>query len=68
MQGLGGVWVGIAPLEDRMKAAEEMQAAGTSGKWYYAAPILLFWIVIIVAVLKEVFKIETEIERKENSC
>ena len=23
-QGLGGVWLGIAPLEDRMKAVEEI--------------------------------------------
>ena len=23
-QGLGGVWLGIAPLEDRMKAVEEV--------------------------------------------
>ncbi len=42
-------------FERYRKQSENMQEDGASGKWYYAAPIILFWIVIIAAVLKAVF-------------
>lgn len=43
-------------IERNRREAEGLWKSGKPKKWYYAIPIVLFWIVIIVLILKMVFK------------
>lgn len=43
-------------IERNRREAEGLWEGGKPKKWYYAIPIVLFWIVIIVLILKMVFK------------
>lgn len=43
-------------LERNRREAEGLWESGKPKKWYYAIPIVLFWIVIIVLVLKWFYK------------
>lgn len=43
-------------IERNRREAEGVWEGGKPKKWYYAIPIVLFWIVIIVLILKMVFK------------
>lgn len=40
-------------LEDCRKEAGKIGLMGKSKKWYYALPIILFWVVIIFLLLKK---------------
>lgn len=44
-----------AVLERCRKQSEGMWQDGTPTKWYYAIPMALVWIVIIVLILKAIF-------------
>ena len=41
-------------IERNRREAEELWERGIPNKWYYAIPIVLFWIVVIVLILKMV--------------
>ena len=39
-------------IERNRREAEGMWESGKSKKWYYAIPIVVFWVVIVVLILK----------------
>lgn len=43
-------------MERNRREAEGLWESGKPKKWYYAIPVVLFWIVIIVLILKMFYK------------
>lgn len=41
-------------LNQKRKLAKEMWEDGKPKKWYYALPILLFWLVIILFIIRKI--------------
>ena len=41
-------------LNQKRKLAKEMWKDGKPKKWYYALPILLFWLVIILFIIRKI--------------
>lgn len=39
-------------IERNRREAEELWESGKPKKWYYAVPVVLFWIIIIALILK----------------
>lgn len=41
-------------LEEKRRQAEELWKDGKPKKWYYAIPIILIWLIIVVLIIKAV--------------
>lgn len=41
-------------LEEKRRQAEELWKNGKPKKWYYAIPIVLIWLVIVILIIKAV--------------
>ncbi len=58
LPALAAITIKLLPkeiLEQKRREAENMWENGKPKKWYYAIPVILFWIIIILLIVKAIW-------------